>query len=291
MSETTERLLLESLPLARHWAQTLCAHVDDSGVSCEPFHEIWQILRFLGLNTTATEHRDFYVEAMAPAIRAGAQRVLITGSADYAMLEVVLTAFAAAGARPEITVMDVCETPLRICQWYADRMGVSIRTRCSDVLGYADETSYDLVCTHSFLGLFDPAHRQQLASRWYALLAPGGKVLSVNRVRPGAPGRVGFTADQAGDFVEQVCRLMERSALASSFDLRELADLANRYIRHRVVYPVRDEEEISELLSAAGFHVDYMHTELLDAGRSAAPAGPTLRGGARYACFVAGRPG
>lgn len=289
MTETTAQLLQQSIPLARHWASTLCRHVDDSGHSCAPFHEIWQILRCLGLNTTPVEHREFFINAMTPAIRAGARRVLISGTADYAMLQVVQEVFAANGVAPDVTVLDICETPLRLCQWYADKMNLSIRTPNGDVLAWRDETPYDLICTHSFLGLFDQTRRQELVCRWHGLLAHGGRVLSVNRVRPGAPVKVSFTPDQATKFVRQVSQLLAKSQLASSYDAQEIAVLANRYIGHRVVYPVRDEEEISTLFSSSGFRLEYLDTELLASEHSSVPAGPTLRGGARYACFVARR--
>ena len=289
MNESSRQLLLQSLPLARQWARTLCRHDDGSGMSCAPFHEIWQLLRYLGLNTTPAEHREFFINGMATAIHAGARRVLISGTADYAMLEVVHEAFASNQANPDITVMDVCETPLRLCRWYADRMNFAISTRCSNALTFRDKVPYDLICTHSFLGLFDQARRQQLASRWHSLLAPGGRVLSVNRVRPGAPDKVSFTSEQASDFVQQVGRLLAGSELGSSFDPEQVADLAKRYIRHRVVYPIRDEEEISRLLSSSGFQMEYMNTELLADEQSDIPSGPTQKGGARYASFVARR--
>ena len=38
---------------------------------------------------------------------------------------------------PDVTVLDVCETPLRLCDWYATRRGHSIATCQSDIFDHA----------------------------------------------------------------------------------------------------------------------------------------------------------
>lgn len=288
MTDADAALLRESVVLARHWADSLCRHVDDSGVSCASFHGIWQILRCLDLNTTPAHQRDFFVTGMAPAIAAGARRVLVCGAADYALPAVVLDAFAAAGATPDITVLDVCETPLRLCKWFAEKKGVVLRTVRDDALAWREEAPFDLICSHSFLGLFSSDRRRELASVWRRQMVPGGRLFGVNRLRPGAPARIGFSTEQADAFVRQVTQRLAASGLASLPEAADIATLADRYIRHRVVHAVRDEAELAASFAAAGLAIEHLAVAP-PAGAAAAPAGPTLRGGARYACFVARR--
>ena len=290
MSPSNHALLRQSMPLARQWAQSLCHHVDKSGASCASFHEIWQILRYLDLNASADAHDDFFLDHMAMAIGAGAKRVLISGAADYAMLDAVRRAFLEAPVPPEVTVVDVCETPLRLCQWYADKMDMQIAVQRSDILTFTDENPFDLICTHAFLSYFDKAGRRELAARWHSLLAPGGRLMSVNRLRPSAPEEVSFTDVEARAFTDDVCQRLAKSDLASDVTLKDFTTLADRYIRTRFLYPVRSEAEIVALLTGTGFEMVYMTPDPMTCDQPGQPSGPTLRGGARYACFVARRP-
>ena len=281
-----EEPLALSAPLALAWSRTLCRHVDASGESCAAFHGIWQYLRLLEFITGPREHATFYLEALRPLIRRGARRVLVSGSADYAMPAVVLWAFAAEAVEPDLTVVDVCETPLRLSAWYADRYGHRLAAVAADVLDYRPRHRFDIVCTNSFLGLFAPEGRRRLIGSWRDMLAPGGALVSVNRIRPGAGELVGFSPEQARIFRERVAGNAAATRLPG-VSADELAALVDGYLRHRVVFPLRSVDELTSLLEAGGFRLHSLAADPVGDGAAIAPSGPTMRDGATYARFVA----
>ena len=128
-------------------------------------------------------HREFYARTLAELIGHGHRRVLISGSADFNMLEQVYAAFEVAGAAPGITFVDRCPTPVALAEWYATRTKRAVTATASDILDYEDEP-FDLICTHSFMGYFTDEGRKVLARKWASLRRPGGKVFTINRIRP-----------------------------------------------------------------------------------------------------------
>lgn len=283
-------MLAEAAPLALRWSRELCRHINPSGHSCAAYHGIWQYLRLLGINTALFADAAFYRDAMRPAIRRGARRVLISGCADYAMAAVVLWIFAGEGVRPELTVLDVCETPLRLSQWYARRHGAALDIVVANILDYRPATRFDIVCTNAFLSFFSPEERPALAARWYDLLAPGGIVAVVNRLRPDASALERFSAAQARDFADRVRReaAARRELLPPGIALDELAALADAYSAQNIVYPLRSEAELVTLMTGAGFAVETPQSRTVaDPSRL---RGPTMTGGATYAQFCVRRP-
>jgi SAM-dependent methyltransferase len=285
----SEAMLAEVAPVALAWSRELCRHVNPSGHSCAAYHGIWQYLRLLGINTALFADAAFYRDAMRPAIRRGARRVLVSGCADYAMVAVVLWIFSGEGVRPEITALDVCETPLRLSQWYARRNGADVAIAVGDILDYRPATRFDIICTNSFLGFFSAGQRPALAARWYDLLAPGGTLAIVNRLRADAPEIERFSAAQARDFADRVRReaTARQDRLGSAIRPDELAVLADAYIVQNVVQALRSEADLTAMMTGAGFAIDMLQSRTVnDPSRL---RGPTMTGGATYLQVAASR--
>jgi hypothetical protein len=276
-----------SAPLAHRLAGRYCRHVDHSGIGCRGYHGVWQYLRLLELVTTPRDHSSFYVPVLLDAIRSGRRRMLISGAVDYSMLAVVLAACAAAGVAADITIADVCETPIRLCHWYADHIGAAIATDVTDILEHKPRARYDLIITHSFLGAFAPDARARLVSAWYDWLAPGGEVVTVNRIRSGVPQMVTFTDAEIGKFRDSVRHAAAAHASQLDIDAETLDALVQGYLAQRAVYPIGSSAELGLLFEAAGFRIASLALEPLAA--AGLPSGPTLRGGAEYAKILAVR--
>jgi 2-polyprenyl-3-methyl-5-hydroxy-6-metoxy-1,4-benzoquinol methylase len=255
---TTREPLEQSAPLARRWAASLCKADPLSGESCAWNHGIWQYLRLLGVAGDPAEQADFFRASFdrIPA-RRRPLRVLISGTADYGMLAQVVRAFGARSLEPEITVVDLCETPLALNRWYAQREGKKIETWCGDVREFQPELLFDVVCTHFLLGRFAPGERIAVIEKWKSLLRPGGLVVTANRLRPSggaAPSR--YSAERVLEFGDTVTRRAQ--ALATALDIgaellgREALDYASRYQS----WPVRSGEEIRDLFAHAGLAVE-----------------------------------
>src|SRR5262245_1212203 len=146
-------MLLESAPLARQMAPQLCRRDPATGESCAWIHGLWQYLRLFGLASTPDQHAKFFLRALETVTGAsGKPRVLVSGTADYAMLALVLKAYGKGTIRPDVTVVDQCETPLMLNRWYAERVAHAVTTHCCDILDYPERHSFDALCTHSFFG-------------------------------------------------------------------------------------------------------------------------------------------
>jgi SAM-dependent methyltransferase len=275
--------LLDSAALARVAAPILCPSGREG---CAWYHGIYPSLRALGLAATPDRHGDFYAGALAAlAAERPRARVLLTGSADWGMLAHVLRAWR--GGRPRIVVLDMCETPLLLCRWWARRAGATIETRAADFARFRPDEPYDIILCHSFLAKFMPAGRAHAVARWRACLRPGGRVVSVQRLGPDqSAASVGFSEAAARAFPRNVVRVArELPALAPRAS--ELGRAAAIYARRIRSWPLASADEVRAL-----FHHGF-ELERLDVverpGAPATVAGAGLARRARYAEFVARR--
>lgn len=286
--EHLEEPLLESAPLARRLAAQLCKD-PETGRDCSPMHGVWQYLRLLGLVTTPADHRDFIKDAFAEAAPANEQiKVLISGAVDYSMQAHVLWACGLCRADPNITVVDVCDTPLWLNDWYARRLGRSIDGIRQDVRAYIADAPYDVVCTHSFLSQIPASDRPTLLARWRQLLRPGGRVITVNRIRAGSDAGP-FTYSDAQIKALREAVLVRAGQWHDRLDLGpgELADNAVLYARQRRIFPVSSPDAIAALFTQAGFALDHLSSAAATPGPLHSSAASTE---AVYAKVVARRP-
>ncbi len=278
--------LAESAPMALKLAPALCRRDPATGESCAWNHGPWQFLRLAGLAMTPVYQADFYREALGRAAARGpVSRVLVSAAADYGMLAHALAFLRALGIEPEVTVVDLCETPLALNRWYAERMGAAVRTVRGNILEYRGERPFDLVCTHSFLGRFTRAERPGLLERWRELLRPGGAAITVNRVQDVA--RVRFGEKDARAFRDAVLRAAAGLPGTFPYDAAELARQLEEYARHPASNPLRSREEFLEPFQAAGFEIEHLSWAPIASGARRDLAGPRVPGDAEYGHIVA----
>ena len=262
-----------------------------TGESCSWYHGIWQILRLMGLGGSPAIHAEFYRHALGIVARQDdVPRVLISGAADYAMLAHVLAAFAAANRRPAVTVVDICETPLWLNRWYAERRGAEIETQQCDAAAFASPRPFDAICTHSFFGQIPVARRPALMAAWQKLLRPGGILITADRVRP-ASGEdpVRFTPDQARTFVAKVMQGAKAMGNALPAGLAELSARAESYASRQALFPVRSRSELHEALARAGFDIAESSGGPNELEAQTSDSGPAIPASAEYALVIARR--
>ncbi len=286
-----EEPLSESAPLARRIAPDLCRRDPVSGEDCAWYHGFWQYLRVLDIVTAPREHGRFFSRTLEALARDGGHgRVLVSGTADYSMYAQILHAYGKENASCDVTVVDRCETPLFLCRWYAERQGADVRTAAFNILDFDAAQTFDFICTHSFLGSFDPTERRRLMAKWRQLLRPGGKVVTIQRIRPASGGKfIGFTAEQAAAFVGRVSRQAEKVKDSLDISPEELAEEARIYTERFKIHPVRSREELVELFEGGGFSVELFHSGSVGRRMSAQPSGPSAPGEAAYARIILSR--
>lgn len=283
------------LDLARRHCRT-----GEQGTTCAWYHGFWPFLRSLGLAASPDRHRRFFLGALGARAEAGDARVMVSGAADHSMLAHVLEAWTGVATRsapapvrrfpPDVTVVDVCPTPLVHCARYARGVGDRVATVAADVTELATGEPVDVACTHSFLSQFAPADRSRLVGAWHGLLRPGGRVVTTARISPpGTPDRVSFSPLQAAAFERVVVERAARAAHgASGEDLGELAAAARAYAGQLAVYPTLSTGEVRRLFEEGGFDIEHLEEVSME-GVLQGPAGPATHQAGTHVEIVARR--
>lgn len=259
----TRSLLAESSLLMEEWSRIKCEakpkggmeewakdhHVDESA-NCNWYHSTWQYLRLLDMVAVPGWHSEFYRESLGGILRKKPDAdVLISAAADYGMLATLHDAIESVGAEPNIVIYDICKTPLASCQWYADRHGLTIKTRCGDLItGTISEAPFDLIVTDEFLTVLKSQYKPLILKRWRELLKPGGAVVTV-----AMNGDVTTPALRLG-YAERAKRLLEnrngdylpnlKNGNMAAL-VRRFTTFASYHTRHMIV----DRNEIHRLFS------------------------------------------
>lgn len=277
MTPDFDEPLFESAPLAR---QLSARHCPDQLTSapCQDYHAMWQYFRAIGLFSSIASDHDFLVEAIRAEARRGARRVVISATADYGTLARVLHAYRIENQLPEIIVVDLCETPLALNRWYAERHGIAIETVRANVLDYQPDAQVDLVCTHSFLGRLSPEVRRGVVANWQRMLTPGGAVVTTTRVRYGAKQNlISFTTEEVRSRHAEALALAE--ACRDQLDLAPevIAEAAEHYAREKRMRPFGSTAEIEGYFQEAGLIIEQLSLSGNSLRIDDRPSGP-LRG-------------
>jgi hypothetical protein len=149
--------------------------------SCGWYHGTWQYLRLLDMVAVPHWHREFYNQKLGGILKQKPHaNILISAAADWGMLASLHEAIQLADASPEIIIYDICKTPLKSCQWYADLHNLPIKTKCSNIITEnIPEAPFDLVVTDEFLTVLKGEYKPLITKRWKELLKPGGSVVTV----------------------------------------------------------------------------------------------------------------
>lgn len=264
LDASTRKLLVESAPLMEEWSATHCAGKDTGGMeewaktenaqpvaSCDWYHGTWQYLRLLNMVAVPPWY-EFYQEALTNVLRQRPRaEVLISAAADYGMLATLHDAIRATQAKPHIKVYDICRTPLRACQWYAERHGLSIECVCANLLtGDIPPASFDIIVTDEFLTVIKASDKPLIVKRWRELLKPGGTLVTTAMI--GGP----TTPELRRGYAERARRLFENSADSFPHHLNgrreEILQRFDLFASHHTRHMLSDEAEIRRLFDGFG---------------------------------------
>lgn len=141
---------------------------------CGPYHKLRGVL----LKASGLLGGKYDSETLEPFFRRltfpGA-RILIAGSADAGLLRTLLDC---TSARPlEITVVDLCPTPLALIDSLQVPPDVSISTQVADLTKPLPMGGFDLIFSHSMLPFVPPVLRGQVLDSLGNALAAGGQLV------------------------------------------------------------------------------------------------------------------
>lgn len=252
-SPDLEEPMIITAPIAHEMAAVLCRGDHVSPEDCSWYHSVWQYLRIFNMVSTPTWHTQFYLDALRGAAQAGSEmRVLISGTADYSMLAHVLWALRNCQGEPQVTVLDLCETPLFLCKWYGKSVGVRITTVSADILTY-EALPFDIIATDAFLTRFPAELRLAVVKKWRSLLTAKGAIVTTVRIEPGiAKSAVLATPEQADNFRRRALQEARRWQGFLPCAPERIANLAQRYAERMTSYSFASEAEVRSLFKEAG---------------------------------------
>ncbi|MDG6987856.1 MAG: hypothetical protein JRN21_00835 [Nitrososphaerota archaeon] len=220
--------------------------------SCSWYHGAWQYLRLLDMVSTPDWHAEFYHNALTTVMQTkpGAS-ILISGLADYAMLGHVRQAVRYVNANPSIVVTDICSTPLRMSEWYANKYGFTIQTVEGHIVNTPalKNSSFDVIVTDAFVTRFRQDETEDVIKRWKNLLVHHGKVITTIRISDESRS---FTAtqEQQSEFVDRAwSRAVDRGGLVlEAIGYERLKEIARSYAARIGSYPFKSDEARSLFL-------------------------------------------
>lgn len=174
--------LAELAQFALDHAATLCA----PQLGCCAYHKAWTMLRLHEAKGAEPFGRDFIQrELAAAAVAAGSRRlrVMLSGAADTGQAAIVLKSLTAEGLAAELVVVDICKTPLAQHSLFLDGTGQLVTLLNADAVT-VDTAPVDVILAHSFLSFVAPERRETLVANWARVMAPGGRLLVLERFSP-----------------------------------------------------------------------------------------------------------
>ena len=257
----TTRLLLESAFMMEDLAMAHCEGSYVSEQNCGWYHSSWQYLRIVDMVSTPYWHQEFYQKALKKALSGKKQaRILVSGTADYGMLQEIMM-LEDNSSISEIIILDLCRTPLEICEWFHKKYpssAITLNYLQQDIVGNAfGDRSQDLIITDAFLTRFPPNMRKLIVKEWRRMLKEDGSIITTIRLG----GNLATSEDPVKSTDVDVKRYSQKAKnkvdtagrLFKNIESKIIAK-AKDYAKNIVSYPLADEREVQELFE--GFDVE-----------------------------------
>lgn len=280
--------LAESAPLALALSHKFCS-------KCSWYHGFWQYLRLLGVGKTLSGQAIFFEETIKNACAKPNLDILISGCADYSMLAHIEQTLICFGRKLDesvnIIALDICSTPLNLCQWYANRNHFRIDTVQADILSFDLNKKFDLIITSSFLGYFNEKNRLRLFQKCAKLLKTGGSLSFANRISTESIEAVNkFTENDARALQKKLLELNKCFPDTIRIPETSLPGMVKNYCMEMKSYPVNDTVKLKNQLEAAGLHLliyEERFPDLPHGISNGGLSGPTLAFKTPYICVEA----
>ena len=221
--------------------------------SCRNLHALWPYIR-LSRSSTGLERSGSVLEtALRAFITEGLRKILIAGAADTGLLSLVLRA--ADDFDVDVTVLDVCASPLELCRRLAGQWSIPVRTVKQDLADLDERQAFDLVLVHGTLHFIAGEKRLNVLARIHRGLRPNGRlVLLFNTSRPST---IRKDDKLHVDYAELVVKELRRLAIPlpdSEFEfIRRLSDHSRQRQEREGAFANPGDAE--RLLETAGFEI------------------------------------
>lgn len=221
--------------------------------SCRNLHALWPYIR-LSRSSTGLERSGSVLEtALRAAITQGLRKILIAGAADTGLLSLVLRA--ADDFDVDVTVLDVCASPLELCRRLAGQWSIPVRTVKQDLADLDERQEFDLVLVHGTLHFIAGEKRLNVLARIHRGLRPNGRlVVLFNTSRPSTIRKDDkLHVDYAESVVKELRRLAIPLPDSESEFIRRLSDHSRQRQEREGAFASPGDAE--QLLETAGFEI------------------------------------
>ncbi len=249
-------MISEDLPeLARKSFGLALAHCSD----CRDYHATWGYLRAAGFRKGAGADCAVISERLASL--GSAPRILVVGSADTGQVAGVASALV--GRDFAITLVDLCDTPLKLCADFAAETGIRIETSRRDIRDIGGLGSFDAILLHNFIGFIPARDRAAVLSALRCGLAEQGRLLMFQRIYSQYADEDAKSPDVIADAVLNALQVRKIALPESpqSFEQRLLSALTHSGRKGRLK-AFQSVEAVEDLFRQAGF--EKLATTLLE---------------------------
>lgn len=230
LNELYEKLILEGYNIANR--ECFGGYPDSE--NCSWYHKCWMLLRFLGMVSNPFWHETFYREAIKKYNLLNS-KILIAGTADFSMPLLC----SQIGCK-KITVFDLCNTPLIICDRASEILNEKWETKQQDICEYYGE-KYNAVINDAFLSRFED--KSKPLSGISNLLCEGGYYITTLKKKSNTTNK-----DVAVLKEKFVSKAVDRfNSYKGQFPELPIKSLAEIYINKMKSCPVIDDTEIKDL--------------------------------------------
>lgn len=203
---------------------------------CSWYHPNWILLRYLGMVSNPAWHEEFYLSAFRKYLKSS-DKVLVVGTADFSMPFICEKA-----GIINLTISDLCQTPLNICMNVSSHHGFGWTTEKMDIFS-GIPLPYNAIVNDAFITRFAYDDKRTVFKRIYDGLVDDGVYITTMRHAWNGGKAVVPSENEKQDFV----RRAERSAEKKNINIELAAQAASQYIEKMISYPIRDEAMLTEL--------------------------------------------
>lgn len=165
---------------------------------CEWYHAGWLYCRLAGIIISKDYLNERYKKFFSQRLNKDRIDVLICGFADHALLtNIIATIPKTLLSHVHFTLMDICRSPIELCQLYVKKFAPELTDRVTYVQGDATNInmisdSFDLITTYSFLTRMSKPLMTKVLKEWLRLLKGDGEILTTVRVTADAQAEETF---------------------------------------------------------------------------------------------------
>ncbi len=245
-------------------AEKLCRGSYFNREECSWYHSSWQYLRLLNLVSTPFWHNDFYITGIYNEIKERTvNNILISGIADYGMLQHVHKASKNNSKLPNVTILDICRTPIEICRWYSDKyMGdykINFIQKDAKKTDFKNST-FDIIITDAFLTRFKDNDQREIINEWTRIVNDNGVVITTIRFNKNGKNKA-YRSNPAevNYFIHKAEMRIEKNDFLKPIR-DKILHKAKLYAENIVSYPFRDEDSIKNLFFNYNVKIDVAKT-------------------------------